>query len=382
VDFVALSFVRSATDIHHVKTVISAAGFDTPVIAKIEKFEALEKLEEILHAADGAMVARGDLGVETAFECVPLEQKRIIAMCRRLGKPVITATQMLDSMIRNPRPTRAEVTDVANAVLDGTDAVMLSGETASGAYPLDAVRVMATIAQRTEASPLARGADPGHEEESVGHVLSRATCDIAQALQASLIIACTTSGATARWLSAFRPEVPILAVTHDERLVRRLCLSRGVFPVAVALSDTTDQLLTQARDAAIASGLARERDLAVIQAGIPPGSRGSTNMIKLDVLGHTFHRGIAAGPARTVTGRTVIEGGTAGPGDILVLRRLVDVPPAGLAGVITEEDTPSGVERLAAAAVPGVLAIPGACRLFGDGRSVTLDSARGLVYEG
>jgi len=277
VDMVALSFVRRAEEVAEVRERVRGAA---TVIAKIEKFEALENLEDIVRAADGAMVARGDLGVETRLERVPLEQKRIIALCRAHARPVITATQMLDSMIRNPRPTRAEAADVANAVLDGTDAVMLSGETAVGVWPVDAVRTMGAICEEAEgAIPFERVMDL--RETSDRNALSLAASEVAERLDARLIIACTRSGDTARRISQFRPRAPILAVTPDSRVVGRLQVHFGVVAVQIPEAATTDDVLKHARRAAFESGLAKAGDIAVIFAGrLATGDFG-----QLDVLG-------------------------------------------------------------------------------------------------
>lgn len=284
VDYVALSFVRHPDDVEAVKARIRARGLDTPVLVKIEKFEALARLESIMAVADGAMVARGDLGVETAYERVPIEQKRIIRLCRTLAKPVITATQMLDSMIRNPRPTRAEAADVANAVLDGTDAVMLSGETASGHYPVEAVEAMARIVSAAEeAMPYAdvRQADPA--EETPANVLSLAACEMSERVHAAVIIACTASGATARRLAQYRPRAPVLAVTPSDATVRRLMLHWGVVPRLVDEVVDIDAMIGQARRVALESGLALPGDLTVIQANVRAEGAGASSLLMLDV---------------------------------------------------------------------------------------------------
>lgn len=306
VDYFALSFVRCAEDVAAVKARIRDRGRDTPVLVKIEKFEALERLESILQAADGAMVARGDLGVETAFERVPLEQKRIIRLCRGLARPVITATQMLDSMIRNPRPTRAEAADVANAVLDGTDAVMLSGETASGHYPLEAVQAMVRIVTAAEeVLPYAevRRVDP--TDESPANVLSLAACEMAERVGATVIVACTESGATARRVAQFRPRAPVLAVTSREESLRRLNLHWGVVPWRVAEALDLEDVETHARKAALASGLARSGDLTVIQADMRAEGVGARSLLLLDVAGEAR---LSGGPADPRGARASADG--------------------------------------------------------------------------
>ncbi|MCC6443765.1 MAG: pyruvate kinase [Armatimonadetes bacterium] len=288
VDWVALSFVRSAEDIRQAKRMIEERQADIPVLAKIEKHEAVRNLDAILDAADGAMVARGDLGIEVPMQEVPLLQKRIIARCNEMGKPVITATQMLDSMIRNPRPTRAELADIANAILDGTDAVMLSGETAIGAYPLEAVRTMGRVACAIERSlnytEMLR-CKTAQRVSSVTDAIGQAACDLAQDLQADAVVAPTTSGQTACVISKYRPEAQIIAPATRPEVLRRLALVWGVHPVAMEPSHTTDDRLTKAVEAAVRSGLLRKGDLTVITTGVPAGQPGNTNLIKVHHVG-------------------------------------------------------------------------------------------------
>jgi pyruvate kinase len=289
VDYVALSFVRSAADVIRLRELMRAAGRIVPIIVKIEKFEAVENLEAILAVADGAMVARGDLGVEMPIEDIPIVQKRIIRVCNRLGKPVITATQMLDSMIRNPRPTRAEVTDIANAVFDGTDALMLSGETAVGAYPTEAVEMMAKVADCAESDQdydrllAEKQRQFGHE--STTDAIGEAVATIAYDLKARAILCSTTSGATARIVSKFKPRAPILAATTREETYRAMALLWGVRPMLVPFPDDTDAMIAQTVDAAVQHGFIQSGDLVVITAGTPLGLPGSTNLIKVHTIG-------------------------------------------------------------------------------------------------
>ncbi len=289
VDYIALSFVRSATDIKRAKALIGKHGGRIPVIAKIEKHEALADIEGIIQAADGTMVARGDLGVEIPLEKIPRVQKLIIRGSNRHGKPVITATQMLRSMVENPRPTRAEVTDVANAVLDGTDALMLSEETAVGNYPEEAVRTMAKIAQETE-RPSPPGERTGRnvfangDPMSPAEAVAMAACALAEKVRAALLITFTNSGSTARLVSKYRPPCPILAPTPLEETFRQLALVRGAVPVRSGRLKSTDGLIARAFRAALESGLARRGDTVVITAGVPPGIAGRTNMIKVETL--------------------------------------------------------------------------------------------------
>lgn len=295
VDYVALSFVKCADDVLTLRDIMREAGRIVPIIVKIEKFEACENLDAILEVADGAMVARGDLGVEMPVEEVAVTQKRIIRACNRIGIPVITATQMLDSMIRNPRPTRAEVTDITNAVLDGTDALMLSGETAAGAYPLEAVQMMARIAECAEgAIDYAHVLDEKHIEHRTRHVSTRssvtdaigeAVAGIAAEQNATAILCSTTSGGTARVVSKFRPKAPILAATTEESSYRTMALNWGVQPMIVPFPSDTEEMIAHTVEAATALGHVHNGDLVVITAGTPLGVPGSTNLIKVHVIG-------------------------------------------------------------------------------------------------
>jgi len=284
VDWVAVSYVRRANDLQRVRAIIAEAGATTPVIAKIEKWEAVRHLEELVEAADGLMVARGDLGVEMPLPEVPVIQKEIIRRCNHAAKPVITATQMLDSMIRNPRPTRAEVSDVANAIFDGTDAVMLSGETAAGAYPVAAVRMMDQIALRAEAAldyPLMLRCLLAMDAATPTDAISQGTSEIAADLHAAAIIASTTSGHTARMIVRGRPQMPIVGATSSPETYRRLALSWGIYPLLVPATDDTDSRLARAVESALAAGIIRKGDMVVITAGVPSGTPGNTNLIKL-----------------------------------------------------------------------------------------------------
>ena len=301
VDAVALSFVRSAAEVLDLKDQIRALspeGRSTPVIAKIEKPEAVDNIDEVIAAADGIMVARGDLGIEMSTEAVPMVQKMIIRKCNQAGKPVITATQMLDSMIHNPRPTRAEASDVANAILDGTDAIMLSGETAAGKYPVLAVETMARIACETE---LAQAALPRHGlagrgiqteprreltiSDAVAHATIGTAADLnAAAFHVAAIVAPTASGQTARTIARFRPDCSIVAVTPDPVIQRRLVFVWGVYPVLAPRSNNTDQVLSDAIEAAQQSGYVSKGDVIVITVGSAAWSVGTTQMMKVHVV--------------------------------------------------------------------------------------------------
>jgi pyruvate kinase len=289
VDFIALSFVRTAEDIEELKQLIAAKGKDTPVIAKIEKPEALRNFKKILEATDGVMVARGDLGVEIEPEKVPIYQKKIIQACNRAGKPVITATQMLDSMIRNPRPTRAETSDVANAIIDGTDAIMLSAETASGDFPIESVETMDRIAKDVESSGLYVADAQFNALSTTAQAVAESSCRTAVTLKAKAIVVFTRSGSTAALISAFRPSTKIIAFTASTEIRRRLSIYWGVHCTDVGIMENTDQQIHEVEKKLLAAGF-RNGDLVVITMGIPIETRGSTNLMKVHKLGtHGFY---------------------------------------------------------------------------------------------
>jgi len=283
VDFIALSFVRTADDIKRTRRFINSLGKDTPIIAKIEKPEAIRNLDEIIEAADGIMVARGDLGVEMSPENVPLLQKKIIEACHWAEKPVITATQMLESMIENPQPTRAETSDVANAILDGTDCVMLSGETAVGKYPVQTVEFMSRIARQAEKSvnPWPPDEDVSGPDESVAH----AACRAAEEQCVRAIVTFTQSGSTALLVSKHRPRSLIIAATPFEKVSRLLSLYWGVTPIVVKARRTTDDMISGVEHAMLKRKLVKPGELIVITAGVPVGVAGSTNMMKIHHAG-------------------------------------------------------------------------------------------------
>lgn len=282
VDMIALSFVGSAGDIYEARKFINSRGYDVPVIAKIERRKALSNLDGILEAADGVMVARGDLGVETELDMVPLIQKRIIRSCAAMGKPVITATQMLESMISSASPTRAEVADVANAVLDGTDAVMLSGETAVGMYPVEAVRIMAKTAYTAEGSIDYNRlfAEEQVVESTVHDAVTHGANLAAMVVRAGAIIACTTTGKTARLVARHRPECPVIGASPFQEVINRLCIIRGVYPVKMRAVRDTDRMIKEAEKAALKTGLVKRGDTVVITAGYP-----QTNLLKVYKVG-------------------------------------------------------------------------------------------------
>ncbi|MBD0268287.1 MAG: pyruvate kinase [Cyanobacteria bacterium Co-bin8] len=391
VDWVALSFVRNPQDVLEIKELIANAGKQVPVIVKIEKHEAIEQMESILSLSDGVMVARGDLGVELPAEEVPILQKRLIEISNRLGIPVITATQMLDSMVSNPRPTRAEVSDVANAILDGTDAVMLSNETAVGRFPVEAVATMARIALRAEqdASPRLLGETSG--ARSIPNAISQAVSKIASQLNASAIMTLTKTGATARNVSKFRPRPPILAITPHVDIARQLQLVWGVRPLLVLDLPSTSQTFQAAMNVAQEKGLLREGDLVVMTAGTLQGVSGSTDLIKVDIVTAVLGRGVGIGEG-SVSGRARVA--TSGldvsnfnPGEILVVPRtsadFVDaIRRAG--GIITEDDSLTGHAAVIGLrlGVPVIVGVKNATEIIRDGTILTLDTRRGLVYSG
>lgn len=288
VDMIAASFVRKADDVLEVRRILDEHNYSADIISKIETQEGMDRLEEITEVSDAMMVARGDLGVEIPTEEVPLAQKRIISLANQYGKPVITATQMLDSMQRNPRPTRAEASDVANAIFDGTDAIMLSGETAAGRYPIESVRTMAQIAERAEDALKKDEVAYRHRTEltnSVSDSLGHAVKTLATDLDAVGIITATTSGHTARAVSKHRPMTNVIAVTPYDHVARRLTVFWGVHPVVVEdIASTTDELLASSIQGALSSGHVKAGDRVVIMGGIPAGTAGTTNFLKIHTI--------------------------------------------------------------------------------------------------
>lgn len=288
IDFIAASFVRKASDVLEIRELLKKHNAEhVQIISKIENQQGVDNLDEILEASDGLMVARGDLGVEIPAEEVPLAQKRMIEKCNIAGKPVITATQMLDSMQRNPRPTRAEASDVANAIFDGTDAIMLSGETAAGKYPVESVLTMSRIAEKAESALNYRDLFLKQriaQETSITEAISQSVAISALDLNAKAIISSTESGQTARMVSKYRPKAPIVAVTTQDRTLRRLALTWGVIPVKGELATSTDEMFEYALQGGQKSGIVKEGDLVVITAGVPLGKSGSTNLVKVSQI--------------------------------------------------------------------------------------------------
>lgn len=390
VDWVALSFVCHPQDILEIKELIASTGKSVPVIAKIEKHEAIEQMDAILSLCDGVMVARGDLGVELPAEQVPLLQKRLISTANQLGIPVITATQMLDSMLNNPRPTRAEVSDVANAILDGTDAVMLSNETAVGKYPVEAVATMSRIAACVE-HEVPKNRAVKTITRSIPNAISGAVSHIAQQLDASAIMTLTKTGATARNVSKFRPWTPILAITPHVDVARQLQLVWGVKPLLVLNLPSTSQTFQAAINVAQEKQLLFDGDIVILTAGTLQGVAGSTDLIKVEVVTAVLGHGIGVGEG-SVTGRARVvknakEIGNFSPGDILVApstnANYVDIiRKAG--GIITEEPSLSSHAAVIGLrlGIPVVVGLKQATELIRDGAILTLDAKRGLVYFG
>lgn len=325
IDFIAASFVRKAADVIEIRKILEENNAsDIQIISKIENQEGVENINSILQVSDGIMVARGDMGVEIPSEEVPIVQKMIIKKCNEVSKPVITATQMMDSMIRNPRPTRAEVADVANAIYDGTDAIMLSGETAAGKYPIEAVKTMNRIAIRTEET-LEYKVEAKYAYNrgiTVTDAISHATCTTAMDLEAQAIITCTSSGYTTKMVSKFRPQAPIIAATQSDKVMRKLSLNWGTYPVKSELGENTDEVVKASILATREAGFANSGDTVVVTAGVPVGKTGKTNLIKVSVIADFLGRGIGIGDEAVEGVARVVKPGEDCPefneGDILV----------------------------------------------------------------
>ena len=394
-DFIAASFIQKAADVLAIRKVLEDAHASMDIIAKIENAEGVKNIDEILKVADGIMVARGDLGVEIPTEEVPLVQKVLIEKCNKAGKPVITATQMLESMVNNPRPTRAEASDIANAIMDGTDAIMLSGETASGQYPVEAVKMMAKIAIRTESALsysdilLAKGR---LLQRSTTDAISHATVQVSYELGAAAIITSTETGYTARMVSKYRSHAAIVAVTPNEKTLRKLQLLWGVYPTLGTNWKNTDDMVNSAVESAMATGIVKDGDLVVITAGVPIGMSGTTNMIRVHIVGNILLRGTGIGH-QSVTGKVCVAHSIQDvktkfqPGDILVVQGVDEetAPYAAKAAAIVAEE--GGLTSHAAIVgisygMPVVVGVEGAVEHLNDGTLITVDAARGLIYQG
>lgn len=389
VDFIAASFTRKALNILDVRKVVEEMGASVQIIAKIESREGLDNLDAILEVADGLMVARGDLGVEIPVEEVPVRQKEMIRKCNLLGKPVIVATQMLDSMIRQPRPTRAEASDVANAILDGTDAIMLSGETAAGLYPLEAVRMMDKIARRTEQTCLENRASR-HPQVNVAEAISFASYNIAKDLEAAAILTPTHSGLTARMISKYRPVALIVAATPFAATARKLALQWGVQPLLVPESSGTDEMVSVAVNTSLNKNYIQAGDVVVITAGVPIGKVGSTNMIKVQIMGNILAKGMGIGrKSYSGTARRIQspDEDAFKDGDILIASstdsRFVSLIARAGALVVEEGGLTSHAAIVAVQfGIPTIVGATGAMARVTDGQSMTVDALTGLMYEG
>lgn len=395
-DYIAASFVQKADDVLVIRKVLESVGSSMGIISKIENEAGVQHIEEIINVSDGIMVARGDLGVEIPYEVVPLVQKEIIAACNKAGKPVVTATQMLESMISSYRATRAEASDVANSIFDGTDAIMLSGETASGKYPLEAVQTMAKIAERTEASLdyaaifRKKGiSDRIHATDAISH----ATVQIAQELQADDILTITETGFTARMIAKYKPQADVIAVSRLPEKVRAMQLYWGVQPLLGPSSESTDEIIDLSLECALQHGVIKDGSCVVITAGVPVGMTGSTNLIKVVNVGNKLLAGTGIGKV-SVSGR-ICKAVTAADfadklqqGDILVVDVLNDefVPAASqkAAAIIAEEGGLTSTTAIVGVTC-GIPVIVGAANAFNtlqDGQTVTVDTVSGVVYEG
>ena len=394
-DFIAASFVRTAQDVYDIRNLLNEYDSDIRIIAKIENREGVNN-DSILAAADAVMVARGDLGVEIDFTELPGIQKNIIERSFSFGKPIVTATQMLDSMIVNPRPTRAEISDVANAIYDGTSAIMLSGETAAGAYPVDALKTMSAIAERTEQENHARFAPLAENtgKISVSDATAHAACLTAKDVNAAAIVTVSESGNTARLLSKYRPEQPIIACVMKEQVQRQLALSWGITPLMMPLAHSTDELIEMSTSLAKENGYLHNGELAVVTAGVPVGVSGTTNMIKIHMVGNCLATGVGVGrenaDVTSATGkacvcRTLEEvRAKFKPGMVLVVpstsnEMLSYVRDA--AALVVEEPGLNSHAAIAGKALlkPTVVGAAGATNHIRDGLMVAVDCAHGSV---
>lgn len=391
-DFIAASFTRCADDIMQIRHILQENNCHTiNIIAKIENMEGVENIDEILRVVDGVMVARGDLGVEVPLEDVPSLQKKLIQRGIAAGKPVITATQMLDSMIKNPRPTRAEATDVANAIYDGTSAIMLSGESAVGAYPVEAVETMVRIALRAEADMdyIRRFSRDTSASTDVTNAISHATVTSAHDLNASAIITVTKSGSTARILSRYRPACVIVGCTTEKHVWRQLALSWGTVPLMIAEESNTDDLFEHAVDAAVQNGLVHDGELVVLTAGVPLGISGTTNLMKVHVVGHLLSRGQGLHGGKVVAPLCVIrnlekDAKDFNTGDVIVCHQTTREMFSMLrksSAIVLEDDNPEGHGAIAGMSldIPVIIGAKNATNILKCGAVVTVDGEKGTV---
>ncbi|MGF3213614.1 pyruvate kinase [Facklamia sp. P12945] len=395
VDFIAASFVRRQNDVMEIRAILEEENkTNIKIISKIENRQGVDNIDEIIEVSDGIMVARGDLGVEVPTEDVPLIQKMIIKKCNRAGIPVVTATQMLDSMQRNPRPTRAEAGDVANAIFDGTDAVMLSGETAAGDYPLEAVKMMAKICERTESQLLGQDAFTlkKFNQSDLTEAIGQAVGHTARNLGIQTIVAATSSGYTARMIAKYRPSSNILAATFEEEAQRSLTLVWGVQPFVIGKPDSTDEMLDSASAMAVRQGFAKEGDLIIITAGVPVGEKGTTNIMKIQLIGTKLAEGQGVGSGnfigKAVIAHTAEEANAYVKEDTVLVTSQTDrdyTPALERVGAIicesggiTSHAAIFGLER----GIPVVVAVEGAMEAIKQNELITVDARRGIIYRG
>ena len=396
-DFIAASFVRTAQDVYDIRNLLNEYDSNIRIIAKIENREGVNNIDSILSAADAVMVARGDLGVEIDFTELPGIQKNIIDRSFSLGKPIVTATQMLDSMMVNPRPTRAEISDVANAIYDGTSAIMLSGETAAGAYPVEALKTMSAIAERTENEPHYRDErfkDAAHGQISVSDATAHAACLTARDVNAAAIVTVSESGNTARLLSKYRPTQPIIACVMNEQVQRQLSLSWGITSLLMGPAKSTDELIEMSTALAQKNGYLHNGELAVVTAGVPVGVSGTTNMIKIHMVGNCLSTGVGVGrenadltsaSGKACVCRTLDEvRAKFKPGMVLVVpsttnEMLEYVRDA--AALVVEEAGLNSHAAIAGKALlkPTIVGALGACSHIRDGLDIVVDCAHGSV---
>ena len=396
-DFIAASFVRTAQDVYDIRNLLNEYDSNIRIIAKIENREGVNNIDSILAAADAVMVARGDLGVEIDFTELPGIQKSVIDRSFSFGKPIVTATQMLDSMMVNPRPTRAEISDVANAIYDGTSAIMLSGETAAGAYPVEALKTMSAIAERTENEVHYRDnrlVDASKGQISVSDATAHAACLTAKDVNASAIVTVSESGNTARLLSKYRPAQPIIACVMNEQVQRQLAISWGITPLMLALAHSTDELIEMSTSLAKENGYLHDGELAVVTAGVPVGVSGTTNMIKIHMIGNCLATGVGIGPEGSAlanaTGKACVchnldeLRAKFKPGMVLVVpstsnEMLSYVRDA--AALVVEEPGLNSHAAIAGKALlkPTIVGAAGATSHIRDGLMVAVDCAHGSV---
>ena len=396
-DFIAASFVRTAQDVYDIRNLLNEYDSNIRIIAKIENREGVNNIDSILAAADAVMVARGDLGVEIDFTELPGIQKNVIDRSFSFGKPIVTATQMLDSMMVNPRPTRAEISDVANAIYDGTSAIMLSGETAAGAYPVEALKTMSAIAERTENEPHYRDErfkDAAHGQISVSDATAHAACLTARDVNAAAIVTVSESGNTARLLSKYRPTQPIIACVMDEQVQRQLSLSWGITSLLMGPAKSTDELIEMSTALAQKNGYLHNGELAVVTAGVPVGVSGTTNMIKIHMVGNCLSTGVGVGrenadltsaSGKACVCRTLDEvRAKFKPGMVLVVpsttnEMLEYVRDA--AALVVEEAGMNSHAAIAGKALlkPTIVGALGACSHIRDGLDIAVDCAHGSV---